>query len=94
MLKPTHPERLLRRTRARQGSSPGPSPGFALVAASAESSAPIEQAASLWHHKGRVVLVGMTEMDLDRRTFNDKEASAREWAPADMSYFAKRREEE
>ncbi len=46
---------------------------FAVVAASADSSAPIELAARLCRLKGRIVLVGTMPIDLDRRWFFEKE---------------------
>ncbi len=50
---------------------------LAIVAASSDSSAPIQLAAELCRHKGRVVAVGATAMDLDRRTFYEKELELR-----------------
>ncbi len=50
---------------------------FALVTASSESSAPLQLAAELCRMKGRVVAVGTTAMDLDRRTFYEKELELR-----------------
>src|SRR5258705_8839412 len=50
---------------------------FALVAAASESSAPLQLAAELCRMKGRVVAVGATAMDLDRRTFYEKELELR-----------------
>ncbi len=50
---------------------------FALVTAAASSAAPIHQAAELCRLKGRVVLVGMMPMELERRTFYDKELELR-----------------
>lgn len=50
---------------------------FALVTAASESSAPIQLAAELCRHKGRVVAVGATGMDLDRRSFYEKELDLR-----------------
>ena len=46
---------------------------LALVAASADSSAPIQTAAELCRRKGRISLVGAMPMDLDRRSFYEKE---------------------
>ena len=46
---------------------------FAIVAASASSSAPIALAAELCRQKGRLSLIGATAMDLERRAFYDKE---------------------
>ena len=50
---------------------------LAIVTAASESSAPIELAAALVRHKGRVVAVGATAMDLDRRSFYEKELELR-----------------
>jgi predicted dehydrogenase/threonine dehydrogenase-like Zn-dependent dehydrogenase len=50
---------------------------FAVVAAASDSSAPIELAASLCRAKGRVAAVGATAMDLDRRSFYEKELELR-----------------
>jgi predicted dehydrogenase/threonine dehydrogenase-like Zn-dependent dehydrogenase len=50
---------------------------LALVAAAAESAAPIQLAAELCRHKGRVVVVGAMPMELDRRTFYEKELELR-----------------
>jgi len=50
---------------------------MAIVTAASDSSAPIQLAAELCRHKGRVVAVGATAMDLDRRTFYDKELELR-----------------
>lgn len=50
---------------------------FAVVTASASSSEPIQLAADLCRHKGRVALVGMMPMELDRRSFYDKELELR-----------------
>lgn len=50
---------------------------LAIVTAASESSAPILLAAELCRHKGRVVAVGATAMDLDRRTFYEKELALR-----------------
>ena len=48
---------------------------LALVTASADSSAPIALAAELCRTRGRLSVVGAMPMDLDRRTFFDKELS-------------------
>ena len=48
-----------------------------LVTAASESSAPIQLAAELCRMKGRVAAVGATAMDLDRRTFYEKELELR-----------------
>ncbi len=50
---------------------------IALVAAASESSAPIQLAAELCRMKGRVACVGATAMDLDRRSFYEKELELR-----------------
>jgi predicted dehydrogenase len=50
---------------------------FALVAAASESSAPIQLAAELCRLKGRVAAVGATALNLDRRTFYEKELELR-----------------
>ena len=50
---------------------------FAIVTASADSAAPIELAAGLSRPKGRVVVVGAMPLELDRRTFYEKELSLR-----------------
>ena len=50
---------------------------FALVTAASESSAPLQLAAELCRAKGRVVAVGATAMDLDRRSFYEKELELR-----------------
>jgi len=50
---------------------------FAIVTATSSSSAPIDLAADLCRLKGRVVMVGATAMDLDRRSFYDKELELR-----------------
>ena len=67
---------------------------LAIVTAASDSSAPIQLAAELCRHKGRVVAVGATAMDLDRRTFYDKELELR----MSMSYgpgrYDRRYEEE
>jgi predicted dehydrogenase/threonine dehydrogenase-like Zn-dependent dehydrogenase len=49
----------------------------AIVTASAESSAPLTMAAELCRQRGRVVMVGATEMNVDRRTFYPKELELR-----------------
>jgi len=48
-----------------------------IVTAASESSAPLELAAELSRHKGRVVAVGATAMNLDRRSFYEKELELR-----------------
>jgi predicted dehydrogenase/threonine dehydrogenase-like Zn-dependent dehydrogenase len=50
---------------------------FALVTAAAETSEPIQLAAELCRAKGRVAVVGQTAMDLDRRSFYEKELELR-----------------
>lgn len=50
---------------------------LAIVTAASDSSAPIQLAAELCRHKGRVVAVGATAMDLDRRSFYEKELELR-----------------
>ncbi|MCR9095929.1 MAG: bi-domain-containing oxidoreductase [bacterium] len=50
---------------------------MAIVTAASDSSAPIQLAAELCRHKGRVVAVGATAMDLDRRSFYEKELDLR-----------------
>jgi predicted dehydrogenase/threonine dehydrogenase-like Zn-dependent dehydrogenase len=49
----------------------------AIVTAASDSSAPLQLAAELCRHKGRVIAVGATAMDLDRRTFYEKELELR-----------------
>ncbi|MEM7413186.1 MAG: Gfo/Idh/MocA family oxidoreductase [Myxococcota bacterium] len=48
-----------------------------LVTAASDSSAPLQLAAELCRMKGRVAAVGATAMDLDRRTFYEKELDLR-----------------
>ncbi len=50
---------------------------LAIVTAASESSAPLELAAELSRHKGRVIAVGATAMNLDRRSFYEKELELR-----------------
>lgn len=50
---------------------------FAMVTASADSSAPIQLSAMLCRPKGRVVVVGAMPLELDRRSFYEKELSLR-----------------
>ena len=50
---------------------------FALVTASANSAAPIQLSAELCRPKGRVVVVGAMPLELDRRTFYEKELELR-----------------
>ncbi len=46
---------------------------FVLVTASADSSAPLQLAAEISRHRGRIVVVGAMPMELDRRAFYEKE---------------------
>ncbi|MFQ5417793.1 MAG: bi-domain-containing oxidoreductase, partial [Myxococcota bacterium] len=50
---------------------------LAMICAASESSAPIQLAADLCRLKGRVICVGATAMDLDRRSFFEKELELR-----------------
>lgn len=50
---------------------------LAIVTAASDSSEPIRLAAELCRHKGRVVAVGATAMELDRRVFYEKELELR-----------------
>ena len=50
---------------------------FALVTASSNDSAPIQLSADLCRPKGRVVVVGAMPLELDRRTFYEKELELR-----------------
>ena len=50
---------------------------FSMVTASADNSAPIALSASLCRHRGRVVVVGAMPLELDRRTFYEKELALR-----------------
>jgi predicted dehydrogenase len=50
---------------------------LALVTAASETSVPIQLAAELCRSKGRIVAVGATAMDLDRRSFYEKELELR-----------------
>jgi predicted dehydrogenase/threonine dehydrogenase-like Zn-dependent dehydrogenase len=50
---------------------------FALVTAASESSAPLQLAADLCRLRGRIVAVGATAMELDRRSFYAKELQLR-----------------
>jgi predicted dehydrogenase len=50
---------------------------LAVVAAASDSAAPIQLAAHLCRSRGRVVVVGATAMDLDRRSFYEKELELR-----------------
>ena len=59
------------------GASEGAGADFALVTAASESSAPILLGAELCRARGRVVVVGATAMELDRRSFYEKELELR-----------------
>ena len=61
----------------REVSTAGHGADFAIVAASANSAAPIQQAAELCRARGRVVVVGAMPMELDRRSFYEKELELR-----------------
>jgi predicted dehydrogenase/threonine dehydrogenase-like Zn-dependent dehydrogenase len=61
----------------RDANTHGHGADFALVTAASESSAPLELAAELCRMKGRVVAVGATAMNLDRRSFYEKELDLR-----------------
>jgi predicted dehydrogenase len=50
---------------------------LAIVTAASDSSLPIGLSAELSRHKGRIVAVGATAMDLDRRIFYEKELDLR-----------------
>lgn len=50
---------------------------LAVIAASSSTSAPLDLAAELCRHKGRISVVGAMPMELDRRTFYDKELELR-----------------
>lgn len=50
---------------------------LALVTASSNTSAPLDFAAALCRHKGRISMVGAMPMELDRRTFYEKELELR-----------------
>jgi len=60
-----------------QDASEGAGADFALVAAASESSAPIQLAADLCRARGRVAVVGATAMQLERRSFYEKELELR-----------------
>ena len=57
--------------------SEGAGADFALVTAASESSAPIALAAELCRARGRVAVVGATAMELERRSFYEKELELR-----------------
>jgi len=61
----------------RNAATGGHGADFAIVTAASSNSAPIDLAADLCRMKGRVVAVGATAMDLDRRSFYDKELELR-----------------
>ncbi len=61
----------------RDAATGGHGADFVLVTAASESSAPIALAAELCRHKGRIASVGATALDLDRRTFYEKELELR-----------------
>jgi predicted dehydrogenase/threonine dehydrogenase-like Zn-dependent dehydrogenase len=61
----------------RSAATGGHGADFALVAAASEGSAPIQLAAELCRLKGRIVVVGATALNLDRRTFYEKELELR-----------------
>jgi len=61
----------------RRAATGGAGADFAIVTAASDSSAPIDLAADLCRQKGRLVVVGATAMDLDRRSFFDKELELR-----------------
>lgn len=46
-----------------------------IICAAAKDSRPIEQSASICRYRGKIVMVGVTEMTLNRRPFYDKELS-------------------
>ena len=60
-----------------RGATGGAGVDFSLVAAASASSSPIELAAVLCRQRGRVVVVGATAMELDRRSFYEKELELR-----------------
>jgi polar amino acid transport system substrate-binding protein len=61
----------------RSAATSGYGADFALVTAASERSTPIQLAADLCRMKGRVAVVGATAMDLDRRSFYEKELELR-----------------
>jgi predicted dehydrogenase/threonine dehydrogenase-like Zn-dependent dehydrogenase len=61
----------------RGAATEGAGADFALVTAASDGSAPLQLAADLCRMKGRVVAVGATAMELDRRSFYDKELELR-----------------
>ncbi len=61
----------------KQAATGGYGVDLAVIAAASDSSAPIQLAAELCRFGGRIVAVGATAMDLDRRTFYEKELELR-----------------
>jgi len=61
----------------RDAATGGHGADFALVTAASDSSEPIALAAELCRHKGRIASVGATGLDLDRRSFYEKELELR-----------------
>ncbi|MGH0031491.1 MAG: zinc-dependent alcohol dehydrogenase, partial [Myxococcota bacterium] len=61
----------------RDAATGGHGADLALVTAASDSSAPLELAAELCRMKGRIAAVGATAMDLDRRSFYEKELELR-----------------
>jgi predicted dehydrogenase/threonine dehydrogenase-like Zn-dependent dehydrogenase len=61
----------------RESATGGHGADFVIVAASAKSAAPIQLAAELCRARGRVVIVGAMPMELDRRSFYEKELELR-----------------
>ena len=61
----------------KENSTGGYGADFALVTAAANDSAPIQLAADLCRPKGRVVVVGAMPLELDRRSFYEKELELR-----------------
>jgi predicted dehydrogenase/threonine dehydrogenase-like Zn-dependent dehydrogenase len=59
------------------GATAGHGADFVLVTAASDSSAPIDLATQLSRHRGRIGIVGATAMDLDRRSFYEKELQLR-----------------
>jgi predicted dehydrogenase/threonine dehydrogenase-like Zn-dependent dehydrogenase len=67
---------------------------FALVTAASESSSPVALAAELCRQKGRIASVGATGLDLDRRTFYEKELELRMSTSYGPGRYDRRYEEE
>jgi predicted dehydrogenase len=65
-----------------------------LVTAASDSSAPIQLAAALCRPKGRISAVGVTAMDLDRRSFYEKELELRMSLSYGPGRYDRRYEEE